>query len=128
MCTESSTLTLQYTTCTLLTVASFHILFSATSLRKLGSYKRICEYCKKMLCDPAYLLFSLLLLKSLIMSERKARRTSMLSGHWGEFLSRVAITFNISVRQFINKKKTQHNESNHVVRSSIHHNFFSFFI
>lgn len=44
-----------------------------------------------------YLLFSLLLLNSLIMSERKMRRTSMLSGPGGECFSSAAITFKISV-------------------------------
>lgn len=44
----------------------------------------------------AYLRFSRLLLNSLIMSDRKTLRTSMLSGERGEFLSRAAITFRIS--------------------------------
>lgn len=43
-----------------------------------------------------YLRFSLLLLNSLIMSDRKTRRTSMVSGDWAEFFSRTAITFRIS--------------------------------
>lgn len=68
----------------------------------MGLFKAGLEYCKLRPSDPAHLLFSLLLLKSLIISERNALRTSMLSGHCGEFRSRVAITLSISVTQLVN--------------------------
>lgn len=51
----------------------------------------------------SYLRFSLLLLNSLIMSDRKTLRTSMLSGDGGEFFNREAITFRISTN--INRNK-----------------------
>lgn len=44
----------------------------------------------------AHLLFSLLLLNSLIMSDRKSRRTSINSGLGAEFFSKVAITLRIT--------------------------------
>lgn len=49
----------------------------------------------------SYLRFSRLLLNSLIMSERKALRTSRLSGDEGEFFTRAAITFRISATEKI---------------------------
>lgn len=52
-----------------------------------------------------YLRFSRLLLNSLIMSDRNTLRTSILSGDWGEFFRRAAITFRISGREKTDKNK-----------------------
>ena len=59
----------------------------------------VCK-CTREICVSvsAYLRLSRLLLNSLIMSDRKILRTSMVSGEGGEFFSRAAITFKISVK------------------------------
>lgn len=57
--------------------------------------------------SSAHLLFSLLLLNSLIMSDRKSRRTSINSVLGAEFFSKVAITLRITnIRHKIQVKHT----------------------
>lgn len=67
----------------------------------------VCDGEKDAAHVDSYLRFSRLLLNSLIMSDRKSRRTSMLSGDGGAVFSRAATTFRISINIQGNKARRE---------------------